>query len=117
MTEVVRDVIKEVQTNKQSVYEKTSEDLKLLTEKFEKEIEEISKLRENVTKKIVPYFEQVQRLALSGPSGEAPKMVADMNKGFTQEESAFIQNKELPLPADIFFANLNRGKLCERNVS
>ena len=34
MTEVVRDVIKEVQTNKQNVYEKMSEDLKPLTEKF-----------------------------------------------------------------------------------
>ena len=102
MTEVVRDVIKEVQTNKQNVYEKTSEDLKPPTKKFDKEIEEISKLREDVTKQIVPHSRQVQRLALPGPSGEAPKMVADMNKGFTQEELAFIQNKELPLPADIF---------------
>ena len=79
MTEVVRDVIKEVQTNKQRVYEKTSEDLKPVTEKFDKEIEEISKLRD-VTKQIIPYSEQVQRLALPGPSGEAPKMVADVNK-------------------------------------
>ena len=30
MTEVVRDVIKEVRSNKQNVYEKTSEDLKPL---------------------------------------------------------------------------------------
>ena len=102
MTEVVRDVIKEVQTNKQNVYEKTSEDLKPLTEKSDKEIEEVSKLREDVTKQVVPYAEQVQRLALPGPSGEAPKMVADMNKGFTQEELALIQNQELPLPAAIF---------------
>ena len=78
MTEVVRDVIKEVQTNKQRVYEKTSEDSKPVTEKFDKEIEEISKLRD-VTKQIIPYSEQVQRLALPGLSGEAPKMVADMN--------------------------------------
>ena len=105
MTEVVRDVIKEVQTNKQNVYEKKSEDLKPLTEKFDKEIEEISKLRD-VTTQIVPYSEQVQKLALPGPSCEAPKMVADMNKGFTQEELAFIQNQELPLPADIFLQTL-----------
>ena len=106
MTEVVRDVIKEDQTNKQNVYEKTSEDLKPLTAKFDKEIEEISKLRD-VNKKVVPYAEQVQRLALPGPSGEvAPKMVADMNKGFTQEELAFIQSQQLPLPADIFFQTL-----------
>ena len=94
--EVGRDVIKEVQTNKLNVYEKISEDLKPLTEKFDNEIKEISKLREDVSKQIVPYSEQVQRLALLGPSGKAPKMVADMNKGFTQEELAFIQNQELP---------------------
>ena len=52
MTEVVRDVIKEDQTNKQNVYEKTSEDLKPLTGKFDKEIEEISKLREDVNKQV-----------------------------------------------------------------
>ena len=40
MTEVVRDVIKQVKTNKQNVYEKTFEDQKPLIEKFDKEIEE-----------------------------------------------------------------------------
>ena len=115
MTEVVRDVIKEVRTNKQNVYERTSEDLKPLTEKFDKEIEEISKLREDVNKQVVPYAEQVQRLALPGPSGEvAPKMVADMNEGFTQEELAFIQNKQLPLPADIFLQTLKEPNYAEQ---
>ena len=115
MTEVVRDVIKEVQTNKQNVYEKTSEDLKPLTEKSDKEIEEVSKLREDVSKQVVPYAEQVQRLALPGPSGEvAPKMIADMNKGFTQEELAFIQNQELPLPADIFLQTLKEPNYAKQ---
>ena len=92
MTEFVRDVIQEVRTNKQNMYEKVAEDLKPLTEKFDKEIEEISKLREDVNKQVVPYAKQFQRLALPGPSGEATsKMVADLNKGFTQEELAFIQ--------------------------
>ena len=115
MTEVVRDVIKEVQTNKQNVYEKTSEDLKPLAEKFDKEIEEISQLREDVSKRIIPYSEQVQRLASPGPSGEAPKMVADMNKGFNQEELAFIQNQGLPLPADIFLQTLKEPNNVKRN--
>ena len=54
-------------------------------------------------KEVVPYAEQVQRLALPGPRGEvAPRMVADMNKGFTQEELALVQNQQLLLPADIF---------------
>ena len=115
MTEVVRDVIKEVRTNKQNVYEKTSEDLKPLTEKFDKEIEEISKLREDVNKQVIPYGEQVQRLALPGPSGEvAPKMIADMNKGFTQEELAFIQTQQLPLPADIFLQTLKEPNYAKQ---
>ena len=115
MTEVVRDVIKEVRTNKQNVYEKTSEDLKPLTEKFDKEIEEISKLREDVNKQVVPYAEQVQRLSLPGPSGEvAPKMVADMNKGFTQEELAFVQSQQLPLPADIFLQTLKEPNYAKQ---
>ena len=115
MTEVVRDVIKEVRTNKQNVYEKTSEDLKPLTEKFDKEIEEISKLREDVNKQVVPYAKQVQRLALPGPSGEvAPKMIADMNKGFTQDELAFIQTQQLPLPADIVLQTLKQPNYAKQ---
>ena len=55
MTEVVRDVIKEVRTNEQDAYEKVAKDLKPLTEKFDKEIEEVSKLREDVSKQVVPY--------------------------------------------------------------
>ena len=39
MTEVVRDVIKEVETRDQDLYEKVAKDLKPLTEKFDKEIE------------------------------------------------------------------------------
>ena len=115
MTEVVRDVTKEVRTDKQNVYEKTSEDLKPLTEKFDKEIDEISKLREDVNKQVVPYAEQVQRLSLPGPSGEvAPKMVADMNKGFTQEELAFVQSQQLPLPADIFLQTLKEPNYAKQ---
>ena len=115
MTEVVRDVIKEVETRDQDLYEKVAKDLKPLTEKFDKEIEEISKLREDVNKQVIPYGEQVQRLALPGPSGEvAPKMIADMNKGFTQEELAFIQNQQLPLPADIFLRTLKEPNYAKQ---
>lgn len=81
--------------------------MKSLPEKFDKEIEEISKLRD-VSKQIVPYSEQAQKLALPGPSGEASRMVADMNKGFTEEELAFRQNQELPLPADIYFLQTSK---------
>ena len=88
MTEVVRDVIKEVRTRDQGTFENVAKDLKPLTEKFDKEIEEISKLREDVNKQVVPYAEQVQRLALPGPSGEvAPKMVADLNNWHSHKPS------------------------------
>ena len=107
--------MKEVQTNKQNVYEKTSEDLKPLAKKFYKEIEEISKLREDASKQVVPYAEKVQRLALPGPSGEvAPKMVADMNKGFTREELEFIQKQQLPLPADVFLRTLKEPNYAKQ---
>ena len=102
MTEVVRDVIKGVENYKQDVYEK-----------FDKEIEEISKLREDVSNQIVPYSEQVKRLALSGPGSEAPKMVADMNKEFTQDELTFIQNQQLPLTANVFLQTLNEPDYAE----
>ena len=115
MTEVVRDVIKEVETRDQDLYEKVAKDLKPLTEKFDKEIEEISKLREDVNKQVIAYGEQVQRLALPSPSGEVvPKMIADMNKGFTQEELAFIQNQQLPLPADIFLQTLKQPNYAKQ---
>ena len=82
--------------------------MKPLTEKFDKKKEEISKLREDVNKQVVPYAEQVQRLALPGPSGEvAPKMVADMNK-------AFIQSQQLPLPADIFLQTLKEPNYAKQ---
>ena len=54
MAEVVRDVIKEVQTNKQDTREKISETLEPLTEKYDKEIQEVSNLREDVKKRSCP---------------------------------------------------------------
>ena len=68
----------------------------------------------DVLKQVILYAEQVQRLALLGPGGEALKMVADMNKGFTQEELAFIQNQELPLPADIFLQTLKEPNYAKK---
>ena len=44
----------------------------------------------------------MKRLELPGTSGEqSPQMVSDMNKGFTEEELATIQNFELPLPGNV----------------
>ena len=106
MTEVVRDVIKEVRTNEQDAYEKVAKDLKPLTENL---------IKRDVSKQVVPYAEQVQRLALPGPSGEvAPEMVADMNKGFTQEELEFIRKQQLPLPPDIFLQTLKEPNYAKQ---
>ena len=112
MTEVVRDVIKGVQTSKQDVYEQKKEEFKPVREEIEKAVEEVSELRKDI--QIIPYSEQVQGLALKGHScGEASKMIFNMNKGFTQNELTIIQNKDLPLTGDVFFANLKRAKLCK----
>ena len=82
MTKIVRDVIKGVRTPKQDVYEEKKEEFEPITEKLKDEIDEISKLREEFNKKVVPYSGQIQQLSLPCPSGEPPKMVSDMNKGF-----------------------------------
>ena len=37
-----------------------------------------------------------------------------MNKGFTQKEVAFIQNQELPLPADIFLQTLKEPNYTKK---
>ena len=41
-------------------------------------------------------------------------MIADMNKGFTQEELAFIQTQQLPLPADIFLQTLKEPNYAKQ---
>ena len=55
---------------------------------------------------VIPYSEQVKKLALPGPSGETIKIVSDMNKGFKEEEFAVLQNKQLPLPGDVFLESM-----------
>ena len=114
MTKIVRDAIKEAQTFKQDVFEKKKEKFEPITEELEKEIKEISNLREEYQKKqIIPYSEQVQKLALPGPSGEPPKMVSDMNKGFTEQELAFIQKSNLPLPGNVFIETLKDPTIAD----
>ena len=41
-------------------------------------------------------------------------MIADMNKGFTQAELAFIQNQQLPLPGDIFLQTLKEPNYAKQ---
>ena len=72
MTKVVRDVIKEVRTNKQNVYEKTSENLLPLTDKIDEEIKEISKFKK---------------------TDEAVKTEFDFNAQFSQDELDHLQLK------------------------
>ena len=72
MTKVVRDVIKEVRTNKQNVYEKTSENLLPLTDKIDEEIKEISKFKK---------------------TDEAVKTGFDFNAQFSQDELDHLQLK------------------------
>ena len=41
-------------------------------------------------------------------------MIADMKKGFTQEELAFIQTQQLPLPADTFLRTLKEPNYAKQ---
>ena len=64
----------------------------------------------NPIKKTVPYYEQVQQLALPGPSGEQPsEIVSNMNKGFTSGELAILQKYKLPLPSNVLMETLKDG--------
>ena len=80
---------------------------------MEQEIDQISELRGETKKmQVVPYSEQVKKLALPGPSGQTVKMVSDMNKGFTDEELEILQNKQLHLPGDVFFRKHEKSEIC-----
>ena len=39
-----------------------------------------------------------------------------MNKGFTQKELAFIQNQELPLPAEMFLQTSKEPNYAKKNI-
>lgn len=117
MTKTVRDAIKEVQNSKQDILEGRREELKHITEKLDQEIEQVSKLREETKKmQVVPYSQQVEKLALPGPGGETTKMVSDMNKGHTHEELSILQNKGLPIPGDVFLESMEDPKYAEKIV-
>ena len=76
---------------------------------MEREIDEISNLQEDTAKKIVPYHEQVQQLALPDPSGEKrSKIVSNMDKEFTHEEFTIIQKYKLPLPSSVLMKTIKK---------
>ena len=52
MVKSVRDTLKAYKHAKQDVYERTSEELKTLTDKIDKEITEISELSQEATKQL-----------------------------------------------------------------
>ena len=95
---------------------KKKEELKPIPEQLDKEIDEISKLREESNKKIVPYYEQIQQLALPGPEGKQSKMVSDMNKGFEEDELGIIQKYELPLPSNILIETLKDTTIVKNTL-
>jgi len=71
-------------------------------------------LREEANKKIVPYYEQVQQLALPGPSGEQPpEIVSNMNKGFTSGDLAILPKYKLPLPSNVLMETLKDSDLIQ----
>ena len=106
MTVVFRDVIRGIQTSKQDVYEEKKEEFEPIREEIQKEIEEVSELRKDIANQIIPYSEQVERLALPGPSGEVQKLIIDANNSFTVDDFSIMQKHKLPLPSDTFLEHL-----------
>ena len=104
LTKEVRDTLKEYKHNKQDLQQGLAETFKpiikaqdetkqAIDDKQDKLIEQLDKNQKAITSALVlPYSEQVKRLELPGPSGEqSPQMIANFNKGFTEEELATIQ--------------------------
>ena len=116
MTVVCRDVIKGVQTSKQDVYEQKKEEFEPIREEIQNEIEEVSELRKNIANQIIPYSEQVERLALPGPSGEAPKLIIDANNDFTVYDFSIMQKHKLPLPSDAFLEYLTNPDSVKKHM-
>ena len=48
-------------------------------------------MRKDIANQITPYSEQLKRLALPGPSGEAPELIIDANNDFTDYEFSIMQ--------------------------
>ena len=63
-------------------------------------------MRKDVANQITPYFEQVKRLALPGPSDEAPELIIDANNDFTGYDFSLMQKHKLSLPSDAFLEYL-----------
>ena len=116
MTVVVGDVIKGVQTSKQDVYEEKRDEFEPIREKIQNEIEEVSELRKDTANPIIPYSEQFERLALPGPSGEAPKLIIDTNNDFTFYDFSIMQKHKLPLPSDAFLEYLTNPDSVKKNI-
>ena len=71
ITKLVRDVIKNEKDLKQDIQEQRKEDYKVITDKLESEIKEISNLRENINKQLA--ISGNQQLAIDKP----PQLIAD----------------------------------------
>ena len=117
LTKEVRDTLKEYKNNKQDLQQGLSETFKPIIKAQEEtkqtiddkqSFEQLDKNQKAITSALVlPYSEQVKRLELPGPSGEqSPQMIANFNKGFTEEELATIQKYELPLPGNVFLETI-----------
>ena len=127
LTKEVRDTLKEYKHNKQDLQQGLSETFKpiikaqdetkqAIDDKQDKLIEQLDKNQKAITSALVlPYSEQVKRLELPAPSGEqSPQMIANFNKGFTEEELATIQKYELPLPGDVFLETIKDPTTAEK---
>ena len=72
-------------------------------------------MRKDIANQITPYSEQVKRLALPGPSGEAPELIIDANNDFTDYDFSIMQKHKLPSPSDAFLEYLTNPDSVKKN--
>ena len=79
---------------------------------MEKETDEISDLREEYVKSANKPLMYKEKLVIT--DGSENKIIANMNKGFTDNEIAVLQKYKLPSPSEILINNMKDGSIARQ---
>lgn len=112
MVSAVRKTIRQEQDDRQEKYEEQKEVYRPIVEKLEKEIDEISGLREEYVKSASAPLAYKERLAIT--DGSENKTVANMNKGFTEYDLGILQKHEFPLPSEVLVDTMSDPVVVDR---
>ena len=105
---VVRQTIKEAQNSEQDQYENQKDLYKPIVEKLEREIEEISDLREDMQKTANKSLTSQKKLAITDGT---EKLLVDLDSIFSNEDKKTLSDNYLPLPSKVFLDSLSDDTL------